>query len=126
MFEELQWQGISLLFAKEKSIHILTPQQENTHTASAVPARIHRVSEKYLCAPFPLAPNVPAPAPSPLLDAFKHKYLGLAQVRNAPIDASAEATARTVRCILLIASGNNVQWIATFFLVRDDAYDPYH
>jgi hypothetical protein len=83
--------------------------EKNTYTASATPARIHLVSEKYLCAPLPLAPKVPALAPRLLLGAFKHKYLGLAQLRNDPIDASTEATARTVRCIFVDVGGNNVQ-----------------
>ena len=72
-----------------------------TYTASAAPARMILVSEKNLCAPFPFAPNDPAPAPRPLLDAFKHKNLGLVQLRKEPIDASAEATARTVLCIMI-------------------------
>jgi hypothetical protein len=64
---------------------------------------------------------VAAPVPKPLLGAFKHKYLGLAQVRSDPIDASTEATARTVRCILVYGGGNNVQRldrISNFFSIR--------
>lgn len=79
-----------------------------TYTASALAASIHLVSEKYLCAPFPLTPKVPTVAPRPLLDAFKHKYRGLPHLRIDPIDASAEATARTVLCIFIFGGGKNV------------------
>jgi hypothetical protein len=77
---------------------------EQTHTASAAPARRFLDSEKYLCAPCPLpAAGVAAPR----VAALRQRKRGLdAQLLTDPIDASTEAAARTALCTLMILGAN--------------------
>mgnify|MGYP003633535997 FL=1 len=76
-------------------------EHRRTYTASAAPARAILDSENNLCPfPFPTA----GPAPRLLLDAFKHRNLGLdVQLLTDAMEDSATAAARTALCALIFA-----------------------
>jgi hypothetical protein len=94
----------------------LTKKMGHTHTASAAPALTILDWENNLCVSLLRA----AAAPNPRFCAFKHKNLGLeAHPLREPIDASAEATARTALCILMLLAqllgfATLRLWISTF------------